>query len=282
MQDFDTIPISQKDKLKVRFLYRTPLGRILLWLLIRKSVSNFFGFMMNRRVSKLSVKRFAKKNKINMSECEEKKFKSFNSFFKRKLKNESRPFSQNIADFCAPCDGKLTAYEITESSVFNVKNSKYQVADLLKDDELADKYMGGTCLIFRLTPDDYHRYFFVDDGEIIKTKKIKGVLHTVRPIVHKRYKVFTKNAREWTLMRTNNFGEIVQVEVGALFVGKIKNIIKSGTFGREEQKGMFEFGGSTIIMLLQKDAVKISDDILQNTKQNKETVIKLGNVIGTK
>ena len=54
------------------------------------------------------------------------------------------------------------------------------------------------------------------------------------------------------------------------------------TFKKGEEKGYFEFGGSTIIHLIQKDTVKIDDDILKYTDQNIEVQVKQGTTIGKK
>lgn len=104
----------------------------------------------------------------------------------------------------------------------------------------------------------------------------------MRPIVLKNYKVYHENSREWTLVQTENFGKVVQIEVGALLVGKINNRAITGPIVRGEEKGMFEFGGSTIILLFQKDTLRIDDAIWNNTADNKETIICCGEIIGKK
>jgi len=217
-----------------------------------------------------------------MKEFQQVKYKSFNDFFSREVIKEYRPFPDRIQDLIAPCDGKLMVYQINADSVFQIKNSMYDINSLVQDKSLADQYIDGTCLIFRLTPDDYHRYCYIDDGEILSVKNIKGILHTVRPISLKHYNIYKMNSREYSVIQTENFGQIIQIEVGALFVGRIKNKTESGFVKRWTEKGMFEFGGSTIIMLLQKDKIVIEDIIFSNTNQNKETIVKMGNKIGEK
>jgi len=136
-------------------------------------------------------------------------------------------------------------------------------------------------LIFRLTPDDYHRYCYIDNGEILHRKKINGALHTVRPVAYQHYNVFCENSRDYTVMQTTNFGKVIQIEVGALFVGKITNHDDDAA-KRGAEKGMFQFGGSTIIMLFQKDTVTIDEAIYENTRNHKETIVKMGYKIGEK
>jgi phosphatidylserine decarboxylase len=279
---YETKEISFKDSFSVNFLYNTLFGRMLLLLLTKPAISKFFGFFMDTKISKILIPVFIKNNKICLDEYEKIKYASFNDFFKREIKKEFRPISKNISDVFACCDGKLTAYFIDNKSAFKIKNSIYDVGDLLADKQLADEFIDGICLIFRLTPNDYHRYCYIDDGEYIISKKIKGVLHAVRPIALSKYKVYTQNSREYALLQTKNFGKIIQMEVGALFIGRITNNAKNGIFSRGEEKGMFEFGGSTIVMLFQKNEVKIDNIIYENTQKNRETVVKMGNKIGEK
>jgi phosphatidylserine decarboxylase len=279
---YETIEISDKDNLAVTFLYKSLPGRLILRLLVNPAVSKLFGALMERPASSSFIPRFVKRNNIDMKEYKDVKYRSFNDFFIREIKNGLRPFSFNTNDVFAPCDGKLTAYTITDDSVFHIKNSMYDISGILQDESLADKFIGGVCLIFRLTPDDYHRYHYIDDGEIVSWKRIAGVLHTVRPISNERYNVYAQNAREYTVLQTRNYGKVIQMEVGALFVGRITNNMTSGWFQRGDEKGMFEFGGSTVVMLFQKGKVVIDDLIYTNTRGNKETIVRLGNRIGRK
>lgn len=281
MKNFETIEMKDKDTLSVNFLYKTFLGRCFLKLLIKPKISKFFGFLMDSKISTIFISSFVRKNNIDLSEYKDCKYKSFNDFFTREIKIEKRPFSKNENELFAPCDGKLTAYEITEDSFFSIKNSVYDLETLLENKNLGAEFSNGICLIFRLTPDNYHRYHFVDDGKILSSKKIDGVLHTVRPIALENYKIYSQNAREYTILETENFGKVVQIEVGALFVGRIKNY-EIENFKRGDEKGMFEFGGSTVVMLFQKEKIKIIEELFENTKNSRETIIKMGEKLGEK
>ena len=278
---YEAAEIPAAGNAAVRFLYNTVPGRILLTLLIRTTVSKLAGSILRSPASRFFIKGFIRRNGINMEEYRDEKYKSFNDFFIREIKEGFRPFPDNVYDLAAPCDGKLTAYPVTTNSVFSIKHSQYSVFDLLEDNELAGEFSDGICLIYRLTPDDYHRYLFIDDGVVLSQKRINGVLHTVQPAAHQKCNVFSQNTREYTVMETCNFGKVIQIEVGALFVGRITNHNKSRTVKRGDEKGMFQFGGSTIVMLFQKDAVAISDSIYENTLKGKETIIKMGSKVGT-
>lgn len=282
----DTNKTIDLDNLKqdksLQFLYKNTLGRIILKVITLPFISSVVGKYMSSPLSKGRIKRFIAQNNINMSHYEETSYRCFNDFFTRKIKAENRPFPNDTSLFFSPCDGKLSAYKINHNTVLPVKGSHYTISQLLNNATLAEEYKDGYCLVFRLAVDDYHRYAFIDDGIQNQSVKIKGKLHTVQPIALNLYPVFVQNSREYAVMQTENFGNVVQVEVGALMVGKIKNHISSGKMERAKEKGMFLFGGSTIILLCNKDNVEINEKFFTNTENNKETIVKMGEVLGKK
>lgn len=150
---------------------------------------------------------------------------------------------------------------------------------MLKDKELAKEFEGGYGLVYRLTPKHYHRYIFADDGVVTDTKRIEGILHCVRPIALSRYPVFLENTREYAVIDTDNFGKIVQMEIGAIMVGKISNHRLLGRIARGLEKGCFEFGGSTIVILVKKDKIEFNADILRDLKKYTEISVSLGESI---
>lgn len=262
---------------KLKFLYNTVLGRILLKLIfVSRWYSKLEGLYQHSSLSRKKVKKFIQKYNISM-EGYKNKYKSFADFFTRKriIKNES-----NSNELCSICDGKLRVYSIDEKIKLNIKNSIYNINEIIQDDELARVYKDGICLVFRLSLTDYHRYLYLDNGEKISSKTIKGKLHTVRPISSK-YKVYSTNSRVITKIKTENFGDIIQVEVGAMLVGKINNNNKL-KFDKLEEKGYFDYGGSTILLLFQKDKIKIDEDILEKSSKDIETMVICGEKIGEK
>ena len=266
----------------LKFLYENPFGRIILKGITLPFVSSIVGKYMSSSLSKRRIKKFISANGINMEEYEDRDFHSFNDFFTRKIKENRRPLPQDKEVLFSPCDGKLSAYKIDKDTVLPVKGSHYTISQLLNNNDLAEKYSDGYCLVFRLAVDDYHRYSYIDSGVKGENVKIKGKLHTVQPIALEKSPVFIQNSREYTVMHTENFGDVVQVEVGALMVGKIKNHQGKGKIIRGEEKGMFLFGGSTIILLLNSGEVRVEELFFENTKNHLETVVKLGESLGRK
>lgn len=271
---------APKEK-ALNFLYGSAPGRVCLKVLYRRTTAKIVGSYMNSRLSKGRIKKSIKNMNIDMSRYEDLKYKSYNQFFTRDLKPEYRNICVDADALIAPCDSKLTVYPIDDNSIFFIKGSPYNVAELLKNKELAEEFNDGYCLVFRLTVDNYHRYCYFDDGSKGDNTYIKGVLHTVNPISLGRYDFYKQNCREYTVMETRHFGKAVQVEVGAMLIGRIKNNDKACEYRRGDEKGMFEFGGSTIVVLLKKGAVSIDADILENSSEGIETVVSIGERIGT-
>lgn len=271
----------QKSGAVLRFLYTTAVGRVLLKILTANAFSAIIGKFMDCPLSKIIINPFVKSKNINLNLYEEKKYTSFNDFFTREIKAEFRPVPQDSNLLISPCDGFLSIYEISENSVLDVKHSAYTVSSLLKSERAAE-FFGGYCIVFRLCAENYHRYCFFDNCEIKETKTVKGVLHTVRPTALENRAVFTENCREITYMQTENFGLCAQVEVGAMLVGKIHNRKKSGFCLRGEEKGMFLYGGSTVILLLKKDSVTFCEEYLKAGNNGFEIPVIKGETIGKK
>jgi len=273
----------QKGQAKsLSFLYNTKLGRTCLKFLVKPSVSKISGTFLSTRVSSLMIKNFVKKTGIDMSEYEQRKFRSYNDFFTRKVLDGKRSIDMDERAFISPCDAKLTVYPIDNTSTFNIKDSYYTVKDLLGGNKLYKAYENGLCLIFRLAVDDYHRYCYIDNGTKSNNTFISGELHTVQPIALDSYNIYKRNCREYTILHTENFGDIVQIEVGALLVGKIVNFHNEYSFKKGEEKGMFEFGGSTIVLLVKENMLNIDEELINNTEMGLETIVKYGERIGTK
>lgn len=269
----DSIININDDSTGLKFLYNNFFGRLCLKITISKPIRSIYSKYMCSKLSAKKISSFIKKNNINMDEYYEDDYTSFNDFFIRRIKEDKRKIDDGLF---AIADSKLSVYEIDNNTSFHVKNSIYTVDELLGDD--GSKYNGGYALVFRLCVDDYHHYVFPDSGKIIGSKKIKGKLHTVQPIAFKKYKVFSENSREITYLDTDHYGEVAYIEVGAMMIGKIVNEDVSN-FKRGEEKGHFEFGGSTVILLFQKDKISINPKIIDSSKNGIETIVKLGNNI---
>lgn len=272
---------SSQDKL-LKLLYSTRTGRIFLRPLVTPAFSKLAGAMLNTRFSCRLINPFVRSNAIDMSDYEGTSYRSYNDFFTRKIKEGAREISGSSSDLISPCDCYASAYEISEDRILTVKNAKYTVSSLLHSKRLAARFQGGYALILRLTVSDYHRYAYAASGRQSKNYRIPGVFHTVNPIAGEHFPIYKENSREYTVIHSSHLGDIVQMEVGALMVGKIVNHKESCSVLRGEEKGYFEFGGSTIVLLLEKDSVTLREDLLVNTLSGYETQLRFGNIIGSR
>ena len=274
---------TSQDKL-LRKMYDSYFCRAVLRFLSIPAFSKIAGLFMDSKLSAGFISDFVQSNDIDLSDYEPQAYKSFNDFFKRKIRPSARPLPKDKNVLISPSDGKVTAYEIDKVNGFVIKNSVYSVSSLLRDKKLAKRYENGYAVIVRLTPDDYHRYCYAATGVKSHDRTIKGVLSTVNPVVNEYVPVYKENSRNYCLIRTEEFGDIIQMEVGALLVGRITNAHPYGrrTVLRGEEKGYFEFGGSTIVLLLEKNKVELCSDLLENTREGFETKLKQGEAVGYK
>jgi len=266
----------------LRFLYRTFPGRVALKVLTTPAVAKMGALFLNSPLSKGLIKGFIKKNNIQVSRYEEKKYRTYNEYFTRKQKESITENDTDPDHVNAPCDSRLSVYPIDGNSVFMIKDTPYTLADLLKNQTLADRFQGGYCFIYRLSVDDYHRYSYIDNGYCEPSIKIKGVLHTVQPIATEKYNIYKQNAREYTVQHTSRLGTVCYVEVGALMIGKIKNHHTEGyTATRSEEKGYFEYGGSTVVLLFEKDRIMPDPAILNASERGMECRVLLEDTVAT-
>ena len=262
-------------------LYGTAPGRAALKVLTKPFVSYMAGFALEHPLSTVAIPPFVLKKHIKMTDYTESRFRSFNAFFTRTVKPSARPVDMAPDTLISPCDAKLTVVPVTDDTHFTVKGADYNLASLVGCKKLASRFRGGYVLIFRLTPDDYHRYCYPDACEIGKTRTIEGELHTVNPVsAENNIKVYHRNTRQITRLKTEHFGTVLQIEVGAMFVGKIVNHPHGRRVARGIEKGYFEFGGSTIVIVLEKDKAEIDAQILENSQNGAETIVKYGSRIG--
>lgn len=268
----------------LKFLYNGPFGEISLNILVkRKLLSVLYGKIKDSPGSTKSIEKFVNDLGIDMSEAQKpmEEFTSFNDFFYRKLKPEARPIAEGLV---SPADAKLLAFEnVDEVGDFFVKGQKFTLSSYLQNEELAEKHKNSALLIFRLAPNDYHRYHFPYGGKVSATTKIKGCYYSVSPYaVHANFtRVFCENKREYVTLSTPDKGDILLSPVGATMVGTIISTFQpNSSIKKGDEMGYFAFGGSTVLMLVDKNHFTIDADLLANTRNKMETAVVMGEQIG--
>ena len=273
------------EKGVMEFFYGSRLGFFITELFFKhRWATELYARLQHSPGSRSKIRRFVESYGVNLDEIERpiESYNTFNEFFVRRLKPSARPIDRDPASLISIADCRLSAYPIQEDTVYPVKAKPFTIAQLVGDEEIAANYIGGLCLIFRLAPVDYHRFAYVDDCEQSPVEAINGFYRSVHPLSLSRMKaVFTENRREYCVLKTTNFGEVIQIEVGATGVGRVvQNHPNGGRFARGEEKGYFEFGGSTVILLLKPGAAKVDGDIAEYSSSGIETIVKYGEKIG--
>ncbi len=260
----------------VDFLYGNALGRLVLKAILATHADKIAVAFLSSRLSKGQVKRYAKRNGIELSDAELDKFQTFREFFGRAQENTVDLTPERLI---SPCDSRLSVFRLNENAAFDIKRARYALSDLFQDAELAKEFQGGDVLVFRLCPSDYHHYCYVDDAFQGSNHMIPGKLHSVQPICCETYPVYALNRRSWTLLETDHFGRVVQTEVGALVVGGIVNPKENVRVKKGEEKGRFDLAGSTIVLFFQKDKIRLRPELVEKLKGG-EVQVKYGEWIG--
>lgn len=262
-------------------VYGNSLGRTCIKPFTSPVVSRFVGACLDSRLSVLLAIPYKMMFRLDMSVYKPKVYSSYNEFFTREIKPECRPIDVEAGSLIAPADGKLSLYPISENLQIRIKHSEYSISSLLKSKELAEQFKNGYAVVIRMTGDDYHHYCYVADGTKGKNHYLNGMFHMLHPVVREQIPVYKENAREFCRIRTKYFGELIQMEVGAMMVGRICNQDQEITeVSKGQEKGHFAYGGSTIVVLVKENTVDFDEDLLENSKENIETLVKMGERIG--
>ncbi len=266
---------------------QTKVGRSFMKLVgSKRNLSLLMGCYQSSRLSKGQINSFVKKMEINMEEAERSKiseYKSFNDFFTRKLKPGTRFIDKAEDVVISPVDGRILAYQnLQEYQMLQVKGKYFSIKELLADAANAEQFKNGSCIVARLNPADYHRFHFPITCIPGKYQVIEGRYYSVNPMsLESVDEVYCKNVRHISFLMGEEFGTMYMVEVGATMVGSVVQTYEPGFLVKKgEEKGCFQFGGSTVILLFKPDQITLDADLIVNTKNGFETLVKMGESIG--
>lgn len=270
----------------LRFLYNNTLGRVIRSGLTKKWVSSAAGLYCDRSISRIHIKPFVQAHKISVNEAQKdlNQFTTFNDFFIRTLKPEARPIDSHPYSVISPADGHVMIFEhITHTMHFPVKETVFNLEKFLNSKELAAAYKGGTIMIFRLAPWDYHRFHFPLACVPSAPTIINGRYESVNPLVYLTgVQPLTENERHVSVLKNTLCGDIIMVSVGALCVGKIiETYMPEQLYQKGDEAGYFCFGGSTMVLIFEPGAITVRHDILTRSHAAQETPIKMGMTIGS-
>ena len=270
----------------LRWAYGNPLGRLTVALAVKRLwFSRWYGWRMDRPASRRKVAPFIRDYQVDVAEfaADPQSYASFNEFFYRTLKPSARRIaaSEEVAIF--PADGRhLAIADIGTADSFYIKGQQFDLAKFLGSTELAAEFEGGSMLISRLCPVDYHRYHFPVSGQAGAATILPGSLRSVSPLaLRRKLSILWENRRMITEVESDTFGKMIVLEVGATCVGGMHPTYVAGTqVVKGSEKGYFSFGGSCVTTVYKKGTIRFDDDLLQHAAQGREVYAKMGEQCG--
>lgn len=244
-------------------------------------VSKLYGALQRTRSSRKKIAPFIEAFQVDKKEFEKdvEEFTSFDDFFTRKLKPESRPISTDPHAIITPADGRYLVFpDVSKADGFWVKGKTFSLTELLQDESLAEKYQRGALVIARLAPPDYHRFHFPVDCIPSSPRLINGPLFSVNPLfLRKNISILSENKRVITSLKTEGLGDVLMIEIGATNVGSIHQTYTPNQPAQKgQEKGYFSFGGSCIALLFEPGKIELDADFLEASSEPIEVKTRMG------
>ncbi|MFC0445674.1 archaetidylserine decarboxylase [Pseudidiomarina halophila] len=282
------------DDVKIKVQYLTP----------KHALSRLVGAFAAARAgwfTQLFIRWFIRQYKVDMSEAIHESpshYKTFNDFFTRYLKPESRPLQASEAhQFAHPVDGAISQLgDIKDGRIFQAKGHDYSLTELLGGDPRdAHAFKNGEFATIYLAPKDYHRIHMPCDGVLRKMIYVPGDLFSVNPLTAANVpNLFARNERVVAIF-DGEFGKFAMVLVGATIVASI-GTVWAGTvtpptgkhvhswdypasgdqairLAKGEEMGHFKLG-STVVLTFPEDTIDFDDDL------GPLSVTRMGQVLG--
>ena len=242
------------------------------------------------------IRWFVRRYRIDMTLAENPEpssYASFNAFFTRSLRTGARPTATHPDDIVSPADGVISQLgHIENGRMLQAKGRWYTVAELLQSGpQQTAPFEDGAFATIYLSPRDYHRVHMPSTGKLKKMSYLPGRLFSVSQATTSVLpNLFARNER-MVAHFDSALGPMAVVMVGALFVGSIETVWhglitpphaqKPATWSyppgedlnRGAEMGRFNMG-STVIVLLPRDAVVLADNLAPGSPVQMGQVIR--------
>lgn len=270
----------------LRWAYGTTLGRLCLEGIIKRPwFSRLYGRWADSRASAKEIAPFLARFSVDPGEFLEpvESYRTFNEFFFRRLRPEARPLAPGPDTVLFPADGRhLLVPDLSRESTIFAKGRRFDLAALLGDADFAREFEGGSAVISRLCPTDYHRFHFPLEGECGEARLINGMLYSVNPIALARsLRYLQENKRRVTGVRHPVIGRYLFIEIGATNVGGIVDTAAPGPVLKGAEKGYFRFGGSMVMTLFPSGTFQPADDLREQSAAGIELYARMGDRMGS-
>lgn len=251
---------QKKSKQRIYWFYRSYVGRAIRCVAVKKWFSALIGWYADTRISRMHIAWLIRTFEIDMQEAlypQIQAYKTLNDFFIRELQPHARPIDRVPEHIISPADGIYTFHELKNGATFDVKGIQIELGQLLQDDAHAQQYADGWACIMYLAPHNYHRFHAPADGIISSPIVIRGRYETVEPSIYTYVQPLLINERQLITLQTAHAGAIALVAVGAWCVGAIHLMYQANApIGKGAQLGYFSFGGSSLVLLFEKNAIE--------------------------
>ncbi|KAK5992533.1 Phosphatidylserine decarboxylase proenzyme 2 [Cladobotryum mycophilum] len=242
--------------------------------------------------SKKQIKGFVDSYGINMNEFEPSDlnaYDTFEDFFIRTHKSGSRPITdqENNSLATVVADSRVVVYNsVDEAKKLWIKGNDFSISNLVMDMKLGEHFSGAAVASFRLSPQDYHRFHSPVTGKIKLFRSIPGDYYQVDPIaLRSKVDILTRNRREYVIIETEEFGDVLFVAIGATDVGSVQIHDHWQEAGSEIKKGdeigLFQFGGSSVVVAFQRGRIKFDHDLVDLSRRQIQTSVEVGMSLGS-
>ncbi|KMU80113.1 phosphatidylserine decarboxylase proenzyme [Coccidioides immitis RMSCC 3703] len=242
--------------------------------------------------SRSQIKSFVDFFHINMDDFEPSdisKYQTFEQFFVRKHKAGARPIHEasNPSKACVVADSRVVVYPtMTATRTQWIKGKHFTIGNLIDNEKAAEPWIDGAVASFRLSPQDYHRYHSPVTGTVKWYKRIPGDFYQVDPVcLQSGVDILTRNARCCVCIDSKEFGQVLFVAIGATDVGDVEirpEMQEPGHLVRKgEEVGLFQFGGSSIIVAFEKGRIEFDDDLATMSRRQIMVDVEVGMSMGS-
>lgn len=271
------------DRIKLGFNYLLP----------QKYLTELFGWFANKKagwLTKIIIDIFVWYYNVDMKEAKKSntsEYSSFNSFFVRSLRNDTRPINTDPNLLVQPADGIISQIgHINGDYMFQAKNHFYSLEALLAGNyDISKKFINGSFLTTYIEPKNYHRVHMPCNATLREMIYVPGDLYSVNQVTANNVpNLFARNERIICFFDAT-FGSFAQILIGAIIVGSIETvwlgqitpprmgIIKRWTWPsnshegkniinllKGQEMGRFKLG-STVINLFSHNKIKILNNL---------------------
>jgi phosphatidylserine decarboxylase len=231
--------------------------------------------------------RFARRLGVDLTEaCRPANgFATPRQVFERQIRfSEHRPMSEKEKDVVSPADSRFLAGSFESGNMLFIKEKFFDFKELIGENKhrWLSAFTNGDWAVFRLTPDLYHYNHVPASGVVKDHYATAGACSPCNPTaVMNMVTPFSKNKRVVTVLDTDvpggaGIGLVAMIEIAALMIGDIVQCysedgyenpvqIEPGMFMKKGGvKSMYRPGGSTDVLVFQKNRVRFSPDLMFN------------------